>query len=563
MATPDGAYTIVFNGEIFNHQELRHELASLGWTFNSHSDTEVLLAAWSTWGNKCLVRLDGMFAFAVYERAANTVTLVRDAFGIKPLYYSYDGQSFAFASDSRTLASMHRNRPDRNWQRLYEYLTFGRYEWGSSTFWQGVDRVEPGSSITFDFSGNAVEVRRERWWNCPTEERPMDFDDAAAELRSRFLQGIGNHLSSEVSWAVTLSGGLDSAAIACSIREVEPDADITAFSYSIGDGSRADESRWIEMVAQAARVRLVKLSIGPDELGRDLDDMILAQGEPFGSTSIYAQYRLFRLIADQGYKVAVGGQGADEVLAGYHGYPGWRIQSLVERGDFVGAWRFYRNWRKWPGRSPRSVLEGLGSAIAPVRVTRSAAAIAGLGPHPPWIDQDACRQMSLVTALPVRPSSVMSQRGRRLAGRQALALFGGDLEAHLRQEDRNAMRWSVENRVPFLRPSLAQFALSLPERYLVSDQGETKHLFRHAMRGIVPPEVLARRDKVGFETPEIVWLRHLQENDSLPLDGLSAIPFLRREPAQTVVHEALHGRRPFNWQVWRLVNASRWIELTA
>ncbi|HNC19643.1 asparagine synthase (glutamine-hydrolyzing) [Accumulibacter sp.] len=559
MQSADGAVSIVFNGEIYNYRELRSELSLLQHQFVSDSDTEVLLAAWCQWGRNCLTRLVGMFAFVVFDRAKGTLTCVRDAFGIKPLFYAREQDDFLFASEIPAIRSLKQERVELDWQRAYDYLVHGDYDSGPRSFLEGVFHLQPGHLLELDVaSGRLAEA--ERWWSPRvTERHDLPFAQAAERLRESFLDSIRLHLRSDVPLGAALSGGIDSSAVVCAMRHVAPDLTINTFSY-VARGSAVSEESWVDRINEHVGAVPHKVVVSASELASDLDEMIRAQGEPFGSTSIYAQYRVFRLAREHGVTVTLDGQGADEMLAGYHGYPGQRIRSLVEQGKFGEALHFLDQWARWPGRSRSSgVKRAIGELTRGTILNDLLRRLGGIRALPAWITPAPLRDRGILSRHP----QVQSQRsredlGRRLVAELALSLTQRGLPALLRHGDRNSMRFSVESRVPFLTCEMADFLLSLPEAYLISPGGETKRIFRAAMRGIVPDDVLDRRDKIGFATPEQEWLLGMADTVREWLSVDLHLPFFNQGEVLKEFDRITSGRKPFSWQVWRWINFSRW-----
>ena len=340
------------------------------------------------------------------------------------------------------------------------------------------------------------------------------------------------------------------------MRHLEPDAPIHTFSF-IASGSSVSEEQWVDSMNSHVGAISHKVSIAPAELAADLDDMIATQGEPFGSTSIYAQYRVFKLAREHGITVTLDGQGADELCGGYVGYPGPRIRSLLDEGRWLDAAAFLLRWKEWPGRAG---LDGLKAAVA--EFTNDAAYQAlrrlnGAKACPSWLDGNLLADAGVALRFP-RELPPQTGPGRRLVAELARSLHGVGLPALLRHGDRNSMRFSVESRVPFLTTTLADFMLTLPEEYLVSPLGETKHLLRKAMRGLVPDEILDRRDKIGFATPEQAWLMQMAPQVREWLRYPLGLPFFRQDEVLKAFDEVVAGRRPFSWQVWRWINFTRW-----
>jgi len=240
MYSCDGRWVIIFNGEIYNYKELRNQLKQLGYVFSSDSDTEVLLLAWVEWGIECLTRLVGMFAFAVLDKHSQNLTCVRDAFGIKPFFYSNADEGFRFASEIPALLSLLPGKPSLNMQRTYHYLVHGDYDSSADTFYQGVYHLPPAHWFTVDLRTGQASTPKQ-WWTPSVIERPgWRFDDAVEQVREQFLTNIRLHLRSDVRVGAALSGGIDSSAIVCVMRYVEPDMPIHTFSY-IAEGSSVNE----------------------------------------------------------------------------------------------------------------------------------------------------------------------------------------------------------------------------------------------------------------------------------------------------------------------------------
>lgn len=556
MLSADGGLAIVFNGEIYNYRELREELRAAGHVFRSESDTEVLLVAWAEWGRACLPRLEGMFAFVVHDRRNGRLACVRDAFGIKPFLYEQDEAGLRFASEQAALAALRGKSGRADLQRAYDYLVHGDYDSSERTFIEGVRHLLPGTLIEIDLrSRQAAEPQR--WWMAPTQQTStLSFGDAVDAVREKFLHNIRLHLRSDVPLGAALSGGIDSSAVVCAIRHVEPDLPINTFSY-IAEGSDVSEEKWVDLVNRTTSATPHKVKATAADLARDLNAVVAAQGEPFGSTSIYAQYRVFKLARESGVTVTLDGQGADELLAGYSGYPGQRLLSLLEQGRYGAMHGFARRWGHWPGRSYRQAWMYLGRSVFSDGLYERARKALGRDFRPDWLRIDMLRDAG-VALREMRPELTPDNRGRRVVEQLAYSLQTRGLPHLLRHGDRNAMAFSIESRVPFLTPPMAQLLLSMPESYLISDAGETKRVFRAAMRGIVPDEILDRRDKIGFATPERDWFMSIAPMMREWLQDAAAVPFLNRAALLAAFDGVIAGRTPFTWQIWRWVNYVRW-----
>lgn len=560
MHSGDGRWAIVFNGEIYNYRELRIELRGMGHRFTSESDTEVLLAAWVQWGVSCLPRLAGMFAFAVLDKVTGTLTCVRDAFGIKPFFYAVNDGQFSFASEMPALLELMPNKPKLNLQRAYDYLVHGDYDTTPNTFYEGVHHLAPGHTLQINVANGIISTSM-RWWQPRiTEQADWRFDDAVECIREQFLRNIRLHLRSDVPVGAALSGGIDSSAVVSAMRYVEPDLPIHTFSF-IAEGCDVSEERWVDRVNAHVGAIPHKVRVSPKELAHDLDDMIRAQGEPFGSTSIYAQYRVYQLAKEHGITVTLDGQGADEMLAGYNGYPGPRLRSLLETRQFTAALQFWNEWAKWPGRSRLLAAKYTLSEMTEGKLHSLMRDLGGKPNVPKWLRQNILQEQGVQL---IRPhySTGREAKGRRVMDELALSLSCRGIASLLRHGDRNSMHFSIESRVPFLTIDMVNSLLSMPEEYLISPKGETKHVFRAAMRGIVADDILNRKDKIGFATPEYDWIMSMAPTVREWIRADLQLPFLNTDEILKEFDTMVAGKRAFSWQVWRWINFGRWQALS-
>jgi asparagine synthase (glutamine-hydrolysing) len=279
------------------------------------------------------------------------------------------------------------------------------------------------------------------------------------------------------------------------------------------------------------------------------------QGEPFGSTSIYAQYLVMREAKNAGIKVMLDGQGADEILGGYPWHQGARVLSMLRAGEWRAAYRFLKVQSAWPGRSPLGAIAhavNYGLSAKYIGFVRNAM---GYSDSPPWMNRSWFTQRGVSTSYPLQPKSSKFQLGQVL--KENVGTCG--LAQLLRYEDRNSMAWSIESRVPFLTTDLVNSTLSLPEEFLIGNDGLSKRVMRAALRGIVPDALLDRRDKIGFATPELAWLR--QRPDVLQRTARSAasIECLNAKGVGDFCDAILTGRSKYNSShIWKLINFVQW-----
>ncbi len=557
MSIDNDRFTVTYNGEIYNYIELRKELEGKGFRFLSDSDTEVLLNAWKAWGEACISKFEGMFSFAIFDKKLQKLILVRDGFGIKPLFYHLSpSKGLYFSSEIPSLLSISDASKQINHRRAYRYLTYNIYDDDEETFFQEIKTISPGHLVIFDLSNSSLE--KKRWWNPSLElTSQIPFEEAIENVREKFIHNVKIHLRSDVPVGAALSGGIDSSAIVCVMRHLEPEMPIHTFSFISQDQSDSEEY-WVDLVNSNINAIPHKIAMTGSDLISDIEDMIVSQGEPFGGTSIYAQYKIFKAAKDEGIIVTLDGQGADELFAGYNGFPYSVMKSLIEQRSYLRLLSFLRNWSKWPDRNASYLMQSLLDIYTPAKFRNLGYKLIGRNTNPPWIRDDFLREQGVDIASPQRNESD-ENKGRRLMETLKSQITGRGLPALLRHGDRNSMRWSIESRVPFLTKSFAEYLFSLPEEYFVTEQGETKKILRESMRGIVPNQILDRRDKIGFRTPEI-WLREQKEMVYKYTESLEEIDFLDADECRSEIKRSLEDNSGSTGNTWLLLNLSKWVE---
>jgi len=563
--SPESDFVLTFNGEIYNYLELRQELEQLGVSFQSTSDTEVLLHSLIHWGENALQKLEGMFAFVFVDKKTNTVLMARDPFGIKPLYYHLGNSVIGFASEPRSLRKIFPELNQVDEKIASDFLVFGYSDMTENTFFKGIVSLLPGHYLKMGLDSSALSVQPVKYWNPNvSKENDISFDEAKSRFKELLFESVELHMRSDVAVGAALSGGIDSSSIASVVRHLYPSADLHTFSYIASD-PRISEESWVDQIINWTGATGHKVSIDKDLLFEsDLDELIVSQGEPFSTLSIYAQFKVFQLAKEVGIKVTLDGQGADEFLAGYHGFPEGRISSLMQTGKWLEIPTFVKNWESWPGRSAKSLAAVYFADNFPT-IRRSSAFISAaqklglIGNHNLEFFESQTR--SLAGSVPQQyKGSAKGFKGRKLTQALFEALGPKRLTSLLRFADRNSMHSSIESRVPFLNKKLVEFTLSLPEHYLLSDKGETKHILRHALKGIVPDPILNRKDKIGFEAATPGWGKGSEVLKQVA-SSLEDIPLISSKAAKQAVNEVVSGDRPLDSNLWRVVNFARWYQL--
>jgi len=565
MSFGDGRYWIVYNGEIYNYLELRSMLESAGITFHTRTDTEVLLAAYAHWGGDCLHRLNGMFAFAIWDEQEKTLFAARDRFGIKPLYLHQTKAGFALASEIKQFACLPEFSPRLNAARAFDFLTSGITDHSAETLFEGVRQVRGGEylrTVVRDDRLSDLEIRR--WYSLPDKpEAVFDKVQAADRLRELLTDSVGLRLRADVPIGSCLSGGLDSSSIVCLINQalkVKESTDIQTTISACYDDSPVDERQYIDLVLSATGVGNVK--VFPQHLGvfQGLDKLAYHLDEPFGSTSIFAQSEVFRAARENGIKVMLDGQGADEQLAGYHTMYGAYHASLFKGLRWRRLLRELNQQRRRHGVELKAQILGLLEAGYP-RTLFSLYRRTGRSVLPPWLRGEAWAGEDM-PVLPKHAAAVASglQAPSTLKGLCRADLLCTGLPKLLRYEDRNSMAHGVEARLPFLDFRLVEFLDGLGERFKIED-GETKRLLRVAMRGVLPEKIRSRSDKIGFATPEADWIRGPLRDDALSAvaNARTRFPALFDSAAMSKhVSDMMDGRKPFDFSLWRIISLEAW-----
>lgn len=535
-----GPLHLAFNGEIYNYKELREELRGLGHSFVTEGDGEVLLHAWAQWGRASLERVNGMFALAIWDDAERTLWLASDPFGEKPLYYSHRDGTLVFASEVKAL--LHHDSVDRapDERALGAYVARGVMPEPPASFFAHVSRL-PGAHVLRWHEGR---IAVERYWQPQPVDVPPTYEAAVERLRELLLDSIRLRLRSDVPVGTSLSGGIDSSTIVMLSAELAGEHTRHAFTARF-PGYARDEWGYADEVARRAAVR-EHHAIEPSaaDVLRDLDQFVTDQEEPLGSLSVYAQSRVMEAARNAGVVVLLDGQGGDELFGGYPIAAGFAIRS-------VGALDGIRELAAAPGRlgvTGRALaMDSLPSSLKRAYWRRSATDYASRA-----VVAEAAANGAGARGPRLRGADPL----RRELGAQA---FATSLPELLRYADRSSMASSRELRLPLLDRRIAELAFSLPAEFLYRD-GVTKRILRDVGRGLVPDDVLERRDKVGYEPPQERWLSEpalVAEITSVLLDPEARSRGLYDSAAIEADAEAGAWRDPKG--IWRALNAELWL----
>jgi len=499
-------YTIVYNGEIYNYIELKEILKNKGYQFHTQSDTEVLLAAYDCYKEKCLQYFDGMFAFAIWDEKEQSLFAARDRFGEKPFYYCLDEKEFLFASERKSLWTA--GIPKKiNKPLLLNYLVLGNTQTPvdkTITYYQDVFSLPPAHYITCSVAGNrpgtgsSYEFNMHSYWDLDKQTKiNITPADAIEKFKELFFISIKRRLRSDVSLGASVSGGLDSSSIVAAICGQESMSKKMETFSAIFPGFEKDESKYIRLLTEKFAINNIAITPTADDLISNLEKLCYHHEEPFPSSSMFAQFKVFELAKQNGVKVLLDGQGADEILAGYKKYIHWYLQELLKSNT-----RLYIKEKKSLKKNNIEFLWGWKNILAA------------------WFPAQTAYQLEKKEARKLlRNTDLADEFKETYFDRQSvfkpivfklndMLYFNtcqSGLEELLRYADRNSMAHGREVRLPFLFHELVQFVFSLPAHFKIHE-GWKKWLLRKTMEPDLPADIAWRKDKIGYEPPQKLWM---------------------------------------------------------
>ena len=533
MTEASGRYHIVFNGEIYNYRSLRTELESAGFKFVSHTDTEVILYAYRLWGEDCLHRFNGMWAFAIYDKEAGSLFIARDRFGVKPLYYVHaPGQSFMFASEIKALLKAGiAFSPSR--EAMFDFFYLDKTDHSAQTFFEGVKQLEPGMKLRVNKGGI---IKLEKWYQISVGRSGMDFQEASTKFSALLEDAISLRQQCDVRFGYTLSGGIDSSSIVCkAANRRDINSDIT-FSL-VFPGKPEDESGYIREVIQKTGFKSLTISATPDDLERDLDRFVWHQEEPFGFLSYYGEFRLRELIKASGITVTLEGQGADEIITGYKSLIPAYFESLVKDGRLMQLHRETGLFSHMGPFSTRIV------AMGALKKMMNRSTLIDRQKHP----------LILGEMLAQNDSAWQFNRTVGLEERMLEMLTRSSIPEQLNRADKSSMAFSTESRFPFLDYRLVELAMSLPYDHKIKN-GVTKRILRESLRECLPDMIYHRKDKIGFAVPVRNWVNDRLHRKILDQMAEARLPFI-----DTDAYLRNYARREnIDWNFWKLGSVALW-----
>lgn len=544
-------YTIVYNGEIYNYLELKNNLYKKGYRFQSQSDTEVILAAYDYWKDGCLEKFDGMFAFALLDKKEQIIFAARDRFGEKPFYYMANDELFTFASEMKALWAIGAEKKTDD-KMLLNYIALGYVQNANDkeqTFYHNIYSLPPASFLQLNIQ--TLQFESHKYWDIDKDARiKISSSEAIEKCRELFIVSVNRRLRSDVTLGTSLSGGLDSSTIWASIKKSA--SAFNTFS-AVFPGFEKDESSYIQAVidflssSKSSTRQIQQHTVEPSALGliKDFEKLCYYQEEPFPSSSIYAQYKVFELAKKNQVKVLLDGQGADEIFAGYNKYIHWYLQQLAAKSRFITTLKEKKELQK--NKLPFNWgIKNYLAAYLPAHAV---------------IQLEQNEYLKTVRQPDINKDFVASLQGREWEGiRKPIITKLNDilyfntntlgLEELLRFADRNSMAHGIEVRLPFLNHELVEFVFSLPAGFKIHN-GYTKWLLRKMMDKKLPDEIVWRKDKVGYEPPQFQWMHNetLQEYIHEAKRKLVNKGILKKTALdKKIVPKAAHENNNFDWR---------------
>lgn len=561
MSTNDGEVTVVFNGAIYNYLELRRELIAKGHSIHSYSDTEVILYAYREWGERCVDRFLGMFAFAIWDASNRRLFCARDRIGIKPFYYYFDGKTLVFASEIKAILRTGLVSAESNGAGLQDYLTF-QFCLDDKTLFKGIKKLEPGHSMVVQFNREEITLKTTQYWDLHYQiDEGHDEAWFIDHLAGLIEDATRMHLRADVPLGAHLSGGLDSSTVVCLAADLLKGERIKTFTGAFPEGPAFDETGYAKEVAAFAGTDYQQVYIQGSELHDVLPKLMYYMDEPLAGPGVIPQYYVSKLAAEH-VKVVLGGQGGDELFIGYTRY----LVAYLEK-CLAGAIYETSDQQRY-AVSLESIVPNL-PLLQTYRPMLQGFWSKGLFDAPDkryFSLVDRSEGMSHLFSGDVfstgySPFETFQKIFNRdelhsLINRMTYFDLKGSLPALLHVEDRTSMAASIESRVPLLDHRIVEFMATIPPNIKFAG-GRMKHLFKEAVRNTVPRKIFERKDKMGFPTPLAQWtkgvardfVRDILLSDRVRQRGIYNVSALER---------AIDSEREFGRVVWGLLCLELW-----
>ncbi|MBU3658840.1 MAG: asparagine synthase (glutamine-hydrolyzing) [Flavobacteriales bacterium] len=538
-------YSIVFNGEIYNYKEIREELKQFGYEFVSDSDTEVILKGFDKWGSKVVNRFIGMWAFAIYNSTSKELFCSRDRFGIKPFYYIFDGSSLYFASEIKSLKKTPAFSNELNLNQISRGLQLGWMSYRDETYFTCVKSLEPGKNMFYKES----KIKFETYWQI-TSNTNKDLK-ITANFKSLFDETLALHMRSDVPVGASLSGGLDSSSIVCSIIEQNLSSDLHTFSIYYEGKNTVDERPFIFEIEKKYKDRYTSNYYSPatSEVAENFHEIAMMIDFPMSGSSCISHYSLMELVERDGIKVIISGQGADDYMGGYlHSYYRFFADKFTKL-EWLELIKEFNLYRKYQEANFGALTQVALKSLLSVFLSEKYLYTVEFKNYMPFLMKKGISSTEI---------QFDNFKASRLDSFHQVLMNYSSLPTILHYEDRISMAKSVETRVPFLDHRLVEMMFNNQSDSKIKN-GYTKPILRNAMQGIIPDKIQYRKDKKGFVTPgEVLWLRGCLEY-LLEID-YELLHFLDKQKTKAVIEDFKKGNNKFAKLVWRVACLNYWLK---
>jgi len=553
MSDQNNHFWITFNGEIYNFVAIREELKQLGHLFYSNTDTEVVLKSFMEWGSECVQKFNGMWAFAVYDITKEVLFLSRDRFGVKPLYYRLEDDFLCFASEQKALYHIEGCQNELNPQEVFNYLTMGLVEGSSEGMVKNVFELKPAHNVLIQVSDKSIE---------PYSYYTLDFnnkwesfsklkvEEYTNELESLIRKSVERRLQSDVQVGSCLSGGVDSSVVVGFVNQLLKEGE----TQSIGElqkvftscfrNENVDEEKWAKIVVDSTDTEWHKTYPSSADFIKDFKDLVYYQDVPFFGSSTYAQYRVMQLVNENGIKVTLDGQGADELFTGYTEFNSSYLCNTLRAFDLSS---FVNNFRASSLTFPIKFYTAkcLPSNIFENQVKRQNKEFS-------YINSSLWKENKKEL------HKLKNNFDSNLNTFLHFHLTGEKFKNLLRTADRNSMRFSVESRMPFADDiDLIEYVFKISGVYKIRNK-TSKYLLRESAKRVLPKAIYDRKDKIGFAAPERKWFGE-QSNVLLEFIPLENDEFVNwkdlRDNWTTIIS---HAQQSSTTKLWRFINFAVW-----
>ncbi len=528
MCDTSSDYWITFNGEIYNYIELREELKNKGHVFITQTDTEVVLQAYKEWGFDCLQKFNGMFAFALLDKKNNHVFCARDRVGVKPFYYSTTNNAFAFASEYKAFIKSGLVKFEINETQQFDFIVNGNLENTQQSLFKGIDELKPSHYLVYNLSSHTHELIK--YYELPSKLISFKNESELIHLiEEKLVNAINLRLRSDVEVGSCLSGGLDSTIISGIVKHLQPDKQMKLFT-AVFPNETFDETNYAQLASKHVNGNWKTVSPTAEDFFKDIEVLNYYQDLPVWSTSTYSQHRVMKLAADNGVKVVLDGQGADELFAGYSHH-------------YMALWKEEFSFKKI-NESKQTIRNAY--TIFGKQILKDAFGLSVDYAH--YFNSDK-KQFGKS-----KNEKLLSSLNQQLASD-----YNGRLKSFLKCEDRCSMAFGIESRVPFADDiELVNLIFSIHGNKKIQ-HGISKYLLREATKKFIPQQIYNRKDKIGFETPVQKWFlpnkQHVLETIKVQLDFVN-IDYLQLNFDSLLFTKASFLLRLYSFAIWKRVYSS-------